>query len=286
MSRTRENSSGDESQAASRPNRKWAMPFLVLCGAAVTAGSVLMLSAPSATTPAAPVQRVELVDSFPHDRSSFSQGFVFHNGGLLEGTGKYGQSRLRLVDVKTGQPTVDIALPNDIFGEGVTVFGNTIVQLTWRKGLLITWDAKSFQQTGSVEYRRIDRTLREGWGITHDGAHLIISDGSDTLRFVDPKTWRVKRRLRVKDGFRGVRQLNELEFVNGEILANVWYQDRIARIDPQSGKVKAWLDLSHLRPDSVRRDREAVLNGIAWDAEGKRLFVTGKNWPHVFQVTF
>ena len=262
------------------------MPLILLFGAAVATGAVFISSGPSSETPAAPTHRVQLVNTYPHDPTAFIQGLIVHNGSLLEGTGKYGQSRLRLVDIETGKPTAEVRLPNDVFGEGITVMGNTVIQLTWKKGLLITWDATTLQQTGTVSYRNIDGSLREGWGITHDGKQLIISDGSDTLRFVDPRTWRAVRRLRVKDGFRRVRQLNELEFVNGEILANVWYQDRIARIDPQTGRVKSWLDVSHLRPPTVRNNREAVLNGIAWDSVEARLFVTGKNWPNVFEVRF
>ncbi len=268
------------------PLRSWSrlVPPVVLLLAAVAAGAAML--SPGVSTTAAPVTTVTVVNTFPHDRTSFCQGLVMLNGSILEGTGQYNRSKLRLVDLPTGKPTVDVALPGNIFGEGVTVWKNTILQLTWKNGYLLTYDSTTLQRTGSVQYRRIDRGLHEGWGITHDGTHLIISDGSSTLRFVDPETFRIVRRLRVKDGFRGVSKLNELEFVNGEILANVWYKDRIARIDPKSGRVLGWLDLQALRPASLRNDHEAVLNGIAWDAIGQRLFVTGKNWPTLLEISY
>ncbi|MEO2017285.1 MAG: glutaminyl-peptide cyclotransferase [Fuerstiella sp.] len=268
------------------PLRSWSrlVPLVVLVLAAVAAGAAML--SPGVSTTAAPVTFVKVVNTFPHDRTSFCQGLVMLNGAILEGTGQYNRSRLRLVDLPTGKPTMDVALPGNVFGEGVTVWKNTILQLTWKNGYLLTYDSTTLRRTGSVQYRQIDRGLYEGWGITHDGTHLIISDGSSTLRFVDPETFKTVRRLRVKDGFRGVSKLNELEFVNGEILANVWYRDRIARIDPKSGRVAGWLDLRALRPASLRNDREAVLNGIAWDAAGQRLFVTGKNWPTLLEISY
>ncbi len=262
------------------------MPLAVLLVAAVAAGATIMVPASAPATPRAPVKRVTVVKAYPHDATSFSQGLVVHDGKLLEGTGHYYKSRLRLVDLQTGKPSVDIKLPDDVFGEGVTVWKNTIIQLTWKNGYLITYDASTFERTGNVSVRDIDPTMREGWGITHDGTHLYISDGTSTLRIVDPATFRTVKRLRVKDGFRSLSQLNELEFVNGEIFANVWYRDQIARIDPQTGKVIGWLELAHLRPAAVARNREAVLNGIAWDPTGQRLFVTGKNWPALYEVSF
>ncbi|MEZ6130891.1 MAG: glutaminyl-peptide cyclotransferase [Planctomycetaceae bacterium] len=261
------------------------MPAFVLLTAA--AAAAISLWAPAGTSaPAAPMIPVRVVNSFLHDRTAFCQGLVVHNGQLLEGTGQYEHSRLRSVDLLTGQPITDIALPDEVFGEGITVWDNTIIQLTWRNGYLITWDAQTFKRTGTVALRQIDPSLTEGWGITHNGTHLIISDGSAVLRLVDPKTFRTVRRLRVKDGFRAIDRLNELEFVNGEILANVWYRDQIARINPDTGRVTGWLDLAPLRPPEVARDREAVLNGIAWDASAKRLFVTGKHWPKLYEITF
>ncbi|MEZ6127014.1 MAG: glutaminyl-peptide cyclotransferase [Planctomycetaceae bacterium] len=254
---------------------------IVLILAAIAVGGSLMIPAAPAKTP---VQTVTLVKAYPHDTAAFCQGLVMFHGQLLEGTGHYGHSRLRTVDLATGKPLVDLALSDQIFGEGVTVWKNTILQLTWQNGFLILYDAATLKETGRVKFSDIDPGLREGWGITHDGKHLIISDGSSTLRFVDPDTFRLVRRLRIKDGFRSVERLNELEFVNGEILANVWYLDQIARIDPQTGRVTSWLDIAPLRPAEVRRSREATLNGIAWDPQTQRLFVTGKYWPQLFEI--
>ncbi|APZ96701.1 Glutamine cyclotransferase [Fuerstiella marisgermanici] len=257
------------------------MPIAVLAVAVTIAASVFLSSDSSA---AAPVQRVRVVNEFPHDPSSFCQGLVVHKGNLIEGTGHYNQSRLMQVDLETGKPSVNVPLPGEIFGEGVTVWKDTIIQLTWRNGYLITYNADTFERTGTVRLRSIDSSLREGWGITHDGTHLIISDGSPILRFVNPETFQAVRRLRVTDGRRAVSKLNELEFVNGEIFANVWYSDRIARIDPETGRVIGWLELKPLRPRGL--SREAALNGIAWDAASKRLFVTGKNWPTLYEIEF
>lgn len=259
------------------------MPIAILLAACIAVGGTLLSSGAPSTTP---VIDVQIVNAFPHDTTSFCQGLVVFNGALLEGTGQYEHSRLRLVDLESGRPSVDIALPDNVFGEGVTVWENTILQLTWKNGYLITYDAKTFQKNGYVELKKIDPSLYEGWGITHDGQHLIISDGSATLRYVDPKTFRLVKRVQVKDGRRSVSKLNELEFVNGEIFANIWYKDQIARIDPTNGQVTGWLNVAPLRPAAVRNDREAALNGIAWDASSKRLFITGKNWPTVYEVSF
>lgn len=268
--------------------RKLAVPLCVLLMTAATAGAAFLATQNGGRSGSgrAPSVRVKLVKSYPHDTGAFIQGLVMHKGRLLEGTGQYNESRLRLVDIATGTPVYQIDLPGNVFGEGVTVWNDRIIQLTWKNGYLITYDANTFRQTGTVVLRQIDRTLEEGWGITHDGQNLIISDGSPTLRFLDPVTFRMVRKVYVKEGRRALSRLNELEFVNGEIFANVWYQDRIARIDPVSGQVKGWLDVSALRPASVRNDKEAALNGIAWDAVGKRLYVTGKNWPVMLHVSY
>ena len=265
--------------------RRFLLPLTVLAVTAATAGAAFF-AGQSRQSGRAPMVRVKLVKAFPHDPGAFCQGLVVHKGRLLEGTGQYNESRLRLVDIENGKPVFQVDLPGDVFGEGVTVWKDKIIQLTWRNGYLITYDAKTFRRTGTVAYRQIDRGLKEGWGITHDGQSLIVSDGSPTLRFLDPETFRLVKKVYVREGRRGVSDLNELEYINGEIYANVWYQDRIARIDPASGQVTSWLDVSALRPASVRNDREAALNGIAWDEAGRRLFVTGKDWPTMLQITF
>jgi len=245
--------------------------------------AALVLSSPQASADAQPVRKVA---EYPHDRRAFSQGLVIHNSRMIESTGRYRESTLREVDINTGNVIRQVPLSNDVFGEGVTVWNDQIVQLTWENEYLITWDVATMQQTAHVAYKQIDRSLKQGWGITHNGVHLIISDGSAVLRFVDPQTWRTVRRIKVRAGIRSVRNLNELEFVNGEILANVWYSTRIARINPDSGKVNGWLELNQLIPPDVRRNRDAVLNGIAWDAVSRRLYVTGKLWPSLLEITF
>lgn len=265
---------------------KW-KPLMPLAALIVGVGAILTalnLSDGSEVQAAPPVTGVTVVRKLPHDKTSFSQGFVVHNGKLIEGTGQYQKSRLRVLDPESGNTLTDIALAGDVFGEGVTVWKDRILQLTWRNGYLIVYNADSLKQEGFVSYRSIDPTLEEGWGITHDGTSLIISDGSAVLRFVDPETFRVVRKLTVKNGFRTQKQLNELEFVNGEILANVWYSDQIARIDPATGAISGWLELGPLKPRELRFDREAVLNGIAWDSVNGRLFVTGKNWPVIYEI--
>ncbi len=262
------------------------MPLLILAAAVICAGAALLAPGNGATTTAAASTDAKLVKAYPHDATAFCQGLVIHNGRLLEGTGQYGRSRLRQVNLETGEPEIDVPLANNVFGEGITVWKNQILQLTWQNGYLIVYDVETLQPTGTIAYRDIDPTLKEGWGLTHDGTYLILSDGTSLLRFIDPESWRVVKSMRVKSGFRSVSKLNELEYVNGEIFANVWYQDRIARIDPESGQVNSWLDVSALRPRAVRRNREAVLNGIAWDADQQRLYVTGKHWPALFEIRY
>ncbi|MEZ6061797.1 MAG: glutaminyl-peptide cyclotransferase [Planctomycetaceae bacterium] len=270
-----------------RPRRMRMLPLVILAATSLCAGMVFFLPAPgSSFANAVESTEAKLVKAYPHDATAFCQGLVVYRGQLLEGTGQYGRSRLRLVELESGVPDVDVPLANDVFGEGVTVWKDQIIQLTWQNGYLIVYDAATFKRTGTVAYRDIDASLKEGWGLTHDGTHLILSDGTSLLRFIDPETWRVVKSMRVKSGLRSLSRLNELEYVNGEIFANVWYQDRIARIDPESGRVTGWLDVSALRPRAVRRNREAVLNGIAWDAEQQRLFVTGKHWPNVFEIRY
>ena len=219
---------------------------------------------------------VEVVRKDPQDTRAYTQGLVFDDGVLFEGTGKYGESTLRRVELETGRVLQSVRLPNHMFGEGITVWGDEIIQLTWRNQIGIVYDKTTFRE------RRRFRYAGEGWGLTHDGTHLIMSDGSATLRFLDPKTYHVVRRLMVLSGGRRVTNLNELQYVRGEILANVWYKDDIARICPASGRVLGWIDLHPLVPPGL--DREQCTNGIAYDAENDRLFVTGKDWPHLFEI--
>jgi glutaminyl-peptide cyclotransferase len=219
-----------------------------------------------------------IVHTYPHDPRAFTQGLLYADGHLYESTGLHGRSSLRMVDLETGHVLQSVAVPSQYFAEGLAAWGSTLIQLTWQAHVAFVYDRFSF---------RLLRTLQfdgEGWGLTEDGRHLILSDGSATLKFLDPATLRVVRTIQVTDQGSPVTQLNELEYVRGEIYANIWHSDRIARIAPETGKVLGWIDLAGILPASERTDPEAVLNGIAYDAEHDRLFVTGKLWPKLFEI--
>ncbi len=221
-----------------------------------------------------------VVAAYPHDRGSHIQGLVVDEspGVLLEGSGLWGQSSLRRVDLETGMITQFLPLPDQYFGEGITVFNDRIIQLTWKAGVGFVYDRASFEQIGMFSYGH------EGWGITHDGQQLIVSDGTDTIHFWDPNTMQETHQIHVSDEFGPVTQLNELEYVEGKILANIWQTDTIVQIDPASGQVIGRIDLSGLLPPEERDGSEGVLNGIAYDPMTKRLFVTGKRWPTLFEI--
>ena len=226
-----------------------------------------------------PIYGYEVVNAWPHDEEAFTQGLVFHDGKFLESTGQYGRSTLRRVEPKTGKVVQQVEVPGQYFAEGLTLFGGKIYQLTWqdRKGFI--YDPETFRLTGEFRYDG------EGWGLTHDGESLILSDGTSQIRFLDPQTFRVRRTINVTDGGRPVRELNELEYVRGEIWANVWHHERIARVDPRTGRVVGWIDLAGIIPRAELHDpEEGVLNGIAYDAAGDRIFVTGKLWPKIFEI--
>ena len=220
----------------------------------------------------------EIVKEYPHDPESFTQGLEWlGDGTLLEGTGQNGKSKLRIVRLEDGAATQEVDLDPTLFGEGTTVWNDRIYQLTWRSGVAIVYDRQTLKELKRFEYKG------EGWGLTHDDKHLIMSDGSSTLQFRDPETFAVVKTIKVFGNGRRIAKLNELEVVNGQILANVWREDVIVRISPENGQVTGWIDLSGL-PRYVRPHAEAVLNGIAYDADGDRLFVTGKNWPKLFEI--
>jgi glutamine cyclotransferase len=224
-----------------------------------------------------PVYGHEVVRTYPHDRTAFTQGLVYHEGILYEGTGLTGRSTIRRVQLETGEVLQRRSIPAQYFGEGIALVANELFQLTWQSQVAFVYDVKSFDMAKSFTYRG------EGWGLTFDGSSLIMSDGTDQLRFLDPATFSERRRIRVTSGGMPVHQLNELEFIKGEVWANVWKTDRIARIDPKTGRVTAWLDLSGLLTPAEREQTD-VLNGIAYDAVGDRLFVTGKLWPKLFEI--
>ncbi|HAY82112.1 MAG TPA: glutamine cyclotransferase [Planctomycetaceae bacterium] len=229
---------------------------------------------PSSSSGSPNTYSYEVVNTYPHDRHAFSQGLDFDGKTLFESTGKYGRSTVRRVNLETGKVEKQLQLDPRLFGEGLTLCNDKVIQLTWRHRLGYVYDAKTLKPLRTFRYDG------EGWGLTYDGDHLIMSDGSDKLRFLDPISFAHVRTIRVKDGVRSVRDLNELEFVNGEVLANIWHSDRIAMISPETGKVTGWIDLSGLLSKPL--GPESVLNGIAY--EDGRLFVTGKNWPQLFEI--
>jgi glutamine cyclotransferase len=219
----------------------------------------------------------EVVRTYPHDPLAFTQGLVYGDGVLFESTGLNGSSSLRRVRLDTGEVLQQQDLPREYFGEGLALWDGSLLQLTWRSGMGFVYDAQSFERVGGFAY------AGEGWGLTHDGVQLVLSDGTAWLRFVDPDTLVEIGRVAVTDRGQPVTQLNELEFVDGRVYANVWLTDRIAIIDPESGRVEGWIDLTGLLP-ATATGRADVLNGIAYDAASDRLFVTGKLWPSLFEV--
>lgn len=241
---------------------------------------------PSAPLPCSPREFRETIPScayriaarYPHDYEAFTQGLVYEYGALYEGTGLRGESTLRKVDLATGGVMKSVALDPRYFGEGITIFGDRIIQLTLSSGVGFVYDLESL-----LPVRQFDLS-GEGWGITHDGRRLILSDGSANLRFLDPQTFEQLGDLVVTDAGRPVNRINELEYVRGEIFANIWQTDLIARISPQTGVVVGWIDLAGLLSLEDRTQSTDVLNGIAYDAEGDRLFVTGKRWPWLFEI--
>jgi glutamine cyclotransferase len=219
-----------------------------------------------------------LVRSYPHDPGAFTEGLLYHDGLLYESTGLVGRSDIRIVRLRDGKVLRRVEVPPPYFGEGIVLWKDRLVSLTWRHEQGFIWTLPGLKKSGSFTY------AGEGWGMTSDGKHLIMSDGTATLRFLDPETLKETGRIPVTWQGKPVPMLNELEYVDGEILANVWMTSRIARIDPASGHVIDWIDLSALTRQTGGGDGDDVLNGIAWDAKGRRLFVTGKYWPKLFEI--
>jgi glutamine cyclotransferase len=227
----------------------------------------------------APTFGYRVVAEYPHDRRAFTQGLAYVDGVLYEGTGLYGESTLRRVELETGEVLQAVGLSEEYFGEGIAILGDRIYQLTWKSGICVVFDRETFELQEVFTYET------EGWGLTTDGEQLIMSDGTNRLFVRDAKTFAELDTIDVYDGARAIWNLNELEVVDGEIWANVWQTDRIARIDPGTGQVTGWIDLTGLLPESDRgRHRVDVLNGIAHDPETDRLFVTGKLWPKLFEI--
>ena len=225
-----------------------------------------------------PVYGYQIVKTYPHSMGSYTEGFLYMDGMFYEGTGLTGHSGLLATEMATGKVTQESDLPRTLFGEGIVNVGPNLYQWTWQTHQGFVYDRFSFRLLRQFSY------AGEGWGMTRNAKELITSDGTATLRFRDPETFAERRSIVVHDGERRIVDLNELEWVRGEIYANVWHTDRIARISPKDGRVVGWIDLKGILPDSQRKDAESVLNGIAYDEKGDRLFVTGKQWPTIFEI--
>jgi len=258
--------------------KKLHLKLIVMVAVAVVIGSsviVLLNDKPADTTPVN--YTYEVVNVYPHDPNAFTQGLIIEEGVLYEGTGLYGSSTLRRVDMETGDVLQTYTLSTELFGEGITVFGSKIIQLTWLSGKGFVYDRDSFELLQEFEY------TTEGWGITHNGSHLIMSDGTASLYFLNPETFAVEGHVEVHDE-EPVEYLNELEYINGEVFANIWFSPKIARIDPGTGKVSEFLDLTTIR-GFKSLDPDNVLNGIAYDAVNGHIFVTGKRWSQIFEIS-
>ncbi len=241
----------------------------------------MLAEPPVATAPApAPVERCgyRIVQSYPHDTSSFTQGLFWHGGHLYEATGQYGRSRIARLDLKSGKALVQTPFPRDQFGEGITRWGDQIIGVTWKSGIGHRWRLKDLKPLGTFRY------AGEGWGVTMVGDSLVLSDGTPELRFFDPATMAEQRRVTVRFAGRPVAMINELETIDGQIWANLWMTDVIVRIDPATGTIVSLVDLSGLKADAGAGGTDSVLNGIAWDTKAKRLFVTGKYWPKLYEI--
>lgn len=232
----------------------------------------------SCSKPAPEVLRFEVISTRTHDPDAYTQGLELSNGRLFESTGQYGESTLRELDPATGKVLRKRPLAKNVFGEGLTHFGKELFVLTWKEKTAYVFEPDTFKLIRSHPYEG------EGWGLTHDGSSLIMSDGTSDLKFINPKDFTVQKTLTVKDGNSAVSKLNELEFINGEIYANIYLTDKIARISPADGRVTAWLDLTGLRNQLPKPNRAEVLNGITHDPTTGHLLVTGKYWPQMFEI--
>ena len=235
-------------------------------------------SAATAPASAIPVLTARIVHRYPHDAQAFTEGLLFRDGALYESTGMEGRSEVRRVALATGKVTLRARIAASEFGEGLASWGDQLISLTWHGGVAHRWNARTLKRVGE------GRFVGEGWGLASDGRHLVHSDGTPTLRFLDPATLKVVRQVTVTLNGKPVSQVNELEVVDGAVLANVWHTPYLIRIDPADGKVNAVIDLRPVVAEITATDPEAVANGIAWDAAGKRLFVTGKLWPTLFEI--
>jgi glutamine cyclotransferase len=257
--------------------KKLYLTVVVIVAVALVVGSALLVllnQVPAETTPVS--YTYEVVNVYPHDSDAFTQGLVIDEGVMYEGTGLTGESSLRRVDLETGDVLQIYELPSNLFGEGITVFGDKIIQLTWQSEIGFVYYKSSFDLLQNFSYST------QGWGITTDGTRLIMSDGSANLYFLNPETFEKTGQVEVHDGNVSVTKLNELEYINGEVYANVWLTNKIVIVNPNTGQVTGWIDLTGIYTPTG--DSNNVLNGIAYDAENNRLFVTGKRWSQLFQI--
>ncbi len=247
---------------------------LIMVGLLSSAVALVLLSNWQAASPARQYT-YRIINVYPHDEDAFTQGLVFENGFLYESTGLYGESTLRRVELETGKVIELLSLPDQYFGEGITVLNDRIIQLTWLSNKGFVYGVHSFELMQEFNYPT------QGWGITHDGIQLMMSDGTAILHFIDPITFEKVTEVNVYDKA-PVTELNELEYIQGKIYANVWKEEKIAIINPQTGKVEGWVDMSGLR--NLENQNPGVLNGIAYDSKEDRIFVTGKRWAQVFEI--
>ncbi|MDY6845679.1 MAG: glutaminyl-peptide cyclotransferase [Chloroflexota bacterium] len=225
-----------------------------------------------------PKMTYAVVNSYPHDPRAFTQGLVYHKGYLYESTGLYSESSLRQVDLETGEVLRKVDLSDEFFAEGLAIYDNQLVQLTWREKVGFVYALEDFSIIRQFTYQT------QGWGLTYDDQRLILSDGTDRLYFLDPNTFQVVDSLSITYQGQAIQRLNELEYIRGEIYANIWQTDDIVRINPLTGEVVGWIDLSAILPDDIRTTDTDVLNGIAYDPESDRLFITGKRWPKLYEI--
>ncbi len=238
--------------------------------------AILLLAANQWQTPNAPTKYTyQITKTFPHDTTAYTEGLIFNGGEIYESTGEYGTSYLRRTDLQSGRVLQQYNLTGDLYGEGLTQVDGTLVQLTWLNNIGFIYDKQTFALLDNFS------VSTEGWGLTYNGNQLIMSDGTSKLHFLDPGTHAVTGQVTVKDGDTEITKINELEYVKGDIYANIWQTTKIAIINPQTGQVKGWIDLSGLYQSQGVND---VLNGIAYDAQTGRLFVTGKNWPNLYEI--
>jgi glutamine cyclotransferase len=270
-------------QKQSYPKYLWlVITALIIAGAFYGIYKLNWVKAPdedvSVPSTLAELMTYEVVQAYPHDAGSFTQGLIFEDGIFYESAGLYGESSLRKVALETGEVLQQVDLAGMYFAEGLTDWDDTLIQITWQEHVGFVYDKGSFAQVGTFE------VATEGWGLTQDGERLIMSDGTATLFFLDPETFAVLDTVTVTDQGQEIVNLNELEWVDGEVFANIWQTDDIVRIDPETGEVVGWIDLSGLLPPEERSPETNVLNGIAYDPEANRLFVTGKLWPRLYEI--